>query len=135
MALLAMSILTTIWMSSLFDISAEPKDSVGDQELFNGIDELLQYREEFFLIEPGVIDSPEETAINCIEQLNDSEVDLKILLYHGTYDNALEIVRKVPDIDLVIVGHEQRLIEQGLSIETFFGLLGFRRPVYRSRQP
>ena len=135
MALLAMSILTTIWMSSLFDITAEPKDSVGDQELFNGIDELLQYRGEFFLIEPGVIDSPEETAINCIEQLNDSKVDLKILLYHGTYDNALEIVRKVPDIDLVIVGHEQRLIEQGLSTETFFGLLGFRRPAFRSRQP
>ena len=135
MALLAMSILTTIWMSSLFDISAEPKDSVGDQELFNGIDELLQYREEFSLIEPGVIDSPEETAINCIEQLNDSKVDLKILLYHGTYDNALEIVRKVPDIDLVIVGHEQRLIEQGLSTETFIRLPGFRRPAFRSRQP
>lgn len=39
------------------------------------------------------------------------DVDLRILLYHGPLDNAVELARNVPGFDVVLAGHEQRLHE------------------------
>jgi len=54
---------------------------------------------------------PETAAENTVEQLNKSDAALKILLYHGPYENAVKLIKNVPGIDVVIVGHEQRLID------------------------
>ena len=39
------------------------------------------------------------------------DVDLTILLFHGSYEKAAELAENVEGIDIIIVGHEQRLIE------------------------
>ena len=57
------------------------------------------------------ISEPVTAAANISEMLDNDKVSLKILLYHGPFENAEELVKKVPGIDIVIVGHEQRLID------------------------
>ncbi len=53
--------------------------------------------------------SPQAAAENMLRMLED--VDLTILLFHGSYEKAAELAENVEGIDIIIVGHEQRLIE------------------------
>jgi 2',3'-cyclic-nucleotide 2'-phosphodiesterase (5'-nucleotidase family) len=47
----------------------------------------------------------------AIKPTGDTEpVRLTVLLYHGTVEGAAALVTQVPGIDVVIVGHEQRLV-------------------------
>ena len=48
---------------------------------------------------------------NMVSILEENNVDITVLLYHGYYDNAKELVNNVSGIDVVIVGHEQSLID------------------------
>ncbi len=57
------------------------------------------------------ISSEEATAENILCILEQEGVDLKILLYHGLYENALTLTESVKGIDVIIVGHEQMLLD------------------------
>jgi 2',3'-cyclic-nucleotide 2'-phosphodiesterase (5'-nucleotidase family) len=48
-----------------------------------------------------------ETALSHCDRLN---VDLTVLLYHGSFRNAIELVNICPCIDIAIFAHEQQLI-------------------------
>lgn len=55
------------------------------------------------------IASPQAVAENMLRKLE--SVDLTVLLFHGTYEKAAELAENVEGIEVIIVGHEQRLIE------------------------
>ena len=132
--------------------------AVGDQELSNGLDSLLEYRRDFPLVchnlsvlverrwemfspEPvtvrlsgekiGIIalldpetispelkeiersvriHSPISTAKKLVGDLVDQDVTIVLLLYHGSHEKAQRLIEHCPDIDVVILGHEELLI-------------------------
>lgn len=53
--------------------------------------------------------SPQAAAENMLRKLEN--VDLTVLLFHGSCEKAAELAEKVEGIEVIIVGHEQRLIE------------------------
>ena len=53
--------------------------------------------------------SPQAAAENMLRQLEG--VDLTLLLFHGSYEKAAELAENVEGIEVIVVGHEQRLIE------------------------
>jgi 2',3'-cyclic-nucleotide 2'-phosphodiesterase/3'-nucleotidase len=134
--------------------------AVGDQELSNGVESLLRYREShrlfshnltlcpddtrcvFFSLEPLILSrgslrvgvfalidpevfalypeelrkalkiaSPEQTARRLLASLREAGTELTVLLYHGPYDRARALASRVAGLDIVVVGHEQRLID------------------------
>lgn len=52
-----------------------------------------------------------DTARNIVGLLDQEGTVFKILLYHGSYDNAVKLTKKVKGIDIAVVGHEQRIID------------------------
>ncbi len=78
----------------------------------------------FSLIDPSVfalhpktltdllkVSPPDAAAGTAVERLRESGVDLVVLLYHGLHENALRLASRVPGIDVIILGHEQMLID------------------------
>lgn len=61
---------------------------------------------ESFQITPVV-----ETALKTVRLLRSEKTDLIILLYHGFYDNAVKLAEDVPGIDVMVLGHEEKLID------------------------
>jgi len=57
-----------------------------------------------------VLEAPAQAAGRLLEALRSERADLTVLLYHGPYVNALALAGRVAGIDLLLVGHEQRLI-------------------------
>ena len=57
------------------------------------------------------ITPPRVTAENMVEILRQEGVQLNVLLYHGHYEAAEALAQEVDGIHIIIVGHEQRLIE------------------------
>ncbi|HEB10155.1 MAG TPA: hypothetical protein ENI06_02950 [Spirochaetales bacterium] len=55
------------------------------------------------------LSAPQSVAENMLRMLED--VDLTLLLFHGSYEKAAELAENVEGIDVIVVGHEQRLIE------------------------
>ncbi len=55
------------------------------------------------------IDPPKAALSTLVKQLKDA--DLRVLLYHGPYENAKKLVRSVKGIDVAVVGHEQYFVE------------------------
>lgn len=53
--------------------------------------------------------STKAAAENMLRMLED--VDLTLLLFHGSYEKAAELAENVEGIDVIVIGHEQRLIE------------------------
>lgn len=53
--------------------------------------------------------SPQAVAENMLLELE--HVDLTVLLFHGSYEKAVELAENVEGIEVIIVGHEQRLID------------------------
>lgn len=82
-----------------------------------GIFSLLDTNPELFGFCPRDIQkrvkiaSLNETATNMITIFRRKKVDFTILLFHGCYDNAVLLAKYVPGIDLIVVGHEGRLVE------------------------
>jgi 2',3'-cyclic-nucleotide 2'-phosphodiesterase (5'-nucleotidase family) len=134
--------------------------AVGDQEISDGVQALLDYRERyplvshnlsicpdenrcvFFsleppmltrgllrigliaLIDPGVfalypediraavkVSSPRAVASSMLQDLRERGAELVILLYHGRYEEAKSLALELKGLDVVVVGHEQRLID------------------------
>jgi len=54
---------------------------------------------------------PEAAARNQLLYLDEQQVQATVLLYHGTYEGAKSLARAVNGVDVLILGHEQRLIE------------------------
>jgi 2',3'-cyclic-nucleotide 2'-phosphodiesterase (5'-nucleotidase family) len=57
------------------------------------------------------VQDPETTACNQLAYLSEEGVELTVLLYHGPYQSARELAETVPGVDVLILAHEQRLIE------------------------
>lgn len=54
--------------------------------------------------------SPGRCAEVSAKSLKEQDVRWIVLLYHGPMREAEKIARRVPGIDLIVVGHEQRLV-------------------------
>jgi len=142
--------------------------AVGEQELSNGFEKLLEYKSDFpllshnlyicptedscviFSLQPVVIrknnmtlglfsifdprlhlfikqelknkvkvKDPFVIAENMVTLLKEDDVDLIVLLYHGYYENAKKLVNKIKGINLIILGHEQQLIDLKKINSTF----------------
>ncbi len=78
----------------------------------------------FSLIDPSVfalhpktltdllkVSPPDAAAGTAVGRLRENGVDLVVLLYHGLHENALALAARVPGIDVIILGHEQMLID------------------------
>ncbi len=57
------------------------------------------------------VSPPDAAAGAAVGRLRESGVDLVVLLYHGLHENALRLASRVPGIDVIILGHEQMLID------------------------
>ncbi len=57
------------------------------------------------------LSNPEVIAESIVKELDAKKVTIKILLYHGPYEHAEEVAKNVSGIDVIIVAHEQRLID------------------------
>jgi 2',3'-cyclic-nucleotide 2'-phosphodiesterase (5'-nucleotidase family) len=53
----------------------------------------------------------EETATKMVAFLKAKKVNFTVLLYHGEYDNAVRVANIVKGIDLIVVGHGEKLID------------------------
>ena len=78
----------------------------------------------FALIDPAVftlhpadltnklkIQDPRTAARNQLACMAEQEVQITVVLYHGPYQGAEQLAEAVQGIDVMIVAHEQRLIE------------------------
>jgi 5'-nucleotidase len=61
---------------------------------------------ESFKVEP-----PGRAAAVLVSTLRAQAVDWVVVLFHGPLEEAERLARQIPGIDLVIAGHEQRLVE------------------------
>jgi 2',3'-cyclic-nucleotide 2'-phosphodiesterase (5'-nucleotidase family) len=57
------------------------------------------------------IQDPKTAARNQLAYLSEEGAQLNVVLYHGPYQSAQELAETVPGIDVLILAHEQRLIE------------------------
>jgi 2',3'-cyclic-nucleotide 2'-phosphodiesterase (5'-nucleotidase family) len=57
------------------------------------------------------IQDPAAAACNQLYYLEKQGVEATVLLYHGPYESATALAEKVKGVDVLILGHEQRLIE------------------------
>jgi 2',3'-cyclic-nucleotide 2'-phosphodiesterase (5'-nucleotidase family) len=72
------------------------------------------------LIDPATVPSPSDKGIRIADPIPAAEMMLKrygqmgldvtVLLYHGPFRNAEELVNACPGIDVAIFAHEQRLV-------------------------
>ena len=46
---------------------------------------------------------------------NNSDVDLWIVLYHGYYKNAVKLAESEPEIDVLVLAHEEQVVEEQLG--------------------
>ena len=55
---------------------------------------------------------PPVTAVeNLISLPETEEIDIRILLFHGSVENAIELSKKISGVEVIIAGHEQRLVD------------------------
>jgi len=57
------------------------------------------------------IQDPKTTARNQLAYLAEEGAQLTVLLYHGPYQSAKQLAESLPGVDVLILAHEQRLIE------------------------
>ena len=70
------------------------------------------------------IRDPQAVAVNQLHYLEEQGVEATVLLYHGPYDLAKKLAETVKGVDVLILGHEQRLIEPGRIGETIIASPG-----------
>jgi|GEM_PF-1381572 len=56
------------------------------------------------------LEEPAQAAAPLVSALRARPVDWVVVLYHGPLEEAERLAARVPDIDLIVVGHEQRLV-------------------------
>jgi 2',3'-cyclic-nucleotide 2'-phosphodiesterase (5'-nucleotidase family) len=54
--------------------------------------------------------SPRDTALRLLADSRVKAADFVVLLYHGSHDRAVELLRGVDGFDVAVVAHEQKLI-------------------------
>lgn len=89
--------------------------SLGIVSLFDpGLPSLLEQkiRKKIKVKDPLVI------AGNMVTLLKEEKADIIILLFHGYFETALRLAREVEGIDLIILGHEQKLIDLSKAGDT-----------------
>ncbi len=57
------------------------------------------------------IQDPKTAARNQLAYLDEQGVEITVLLYHGPYQGAKQVAEAVGGVDVLILAHEQRLIE------------------------
>jgi 2',3'-cyclic-nucleotide 2'-phosphodiesterase (5'-nucleotidase family) len=57
------------------------------------------------------VQDPRQAAGSQLAYLKEQGVDLTVALYHGPYQGAKELAETVAGVDVLILAHEQRLIE------------------------
>jgi len=55
------------------------------------------------------VDDPDSSIKSLLEKIEVEDVDLKILLYHGSLAKARKLAEKNPAINIIITGHDQQL--------------------------
>lgn len=66
------------------------------------------------------IPPPAQVAPGLLQQLREQGAELTILLYHGPYERARALALEVEGLDVVVVGHEQQLIDAEQVGDTTF---------------
>jgi len=56
------------------------------------------------------LEEPVQAAAPLVSALRARPVDWVVVLYHGPLEEAERLASRVPGIDLIVVGHEQRLV-------------------------
>jgi 2',3'-cyclic-nucleotide 2'-phosphodiesterase (5'-nucleotidase family) len=56
------------------------------------------------------ITDPFPAAQTTLDRYNQIGLDLTVLLYHGSIQSAVDLVKACPGIDVAIIAHEQRLV-------------------------
>jgi 2',3'-cyclic-nucleotide 2'-phosphodiesterase/3'-nucleotidase len=57
------------------------------------------------------VSDPAAAAEVAVQALRQAQVKIVVGLYHGPYENALALTRTVEGIDVLLVGHDQRLVD------------------------
>ena len=57
------------------------------------------------------ISSPAATAEGMVSRFREQGIDLTVVLFHGYVENARKLAEEVSGMDVIIVGHEQRIID------------------------
>jgi len=79
---------------------------------------------EVFALYPGEltnalkISAPADLAPVILEELREEGAELTILLYHGPYERARELALQLRGLDVLVLGHEQRLIDAEAAGDT-----------------
>lgn len=61
---------------------------------------------------------PQAAAEVAVRALREAGAKVVVGLYHGPYESALALTRRVKGVDVLLVGHEQRLIDARRSGQT-----------------
>lgn len=69
-------------------------------------------------------EAPERVAEGLVRTLRQQGIDWVVVLYHGTVEDAERLARQVSGIDLIIAGHEQRLVPPRKVGDTFLASPG-----------
>jgi len=75
----------------------------------------LTEKEEFIRVHP-----PVSTAEKLVCRLTDQGVSIVLLLYHGPYNEAKQLIKHCPYIDVVVLGHEERVVPAWSIGKTIF---------------
>jgi 2',3'-cyclic-nucleotide 2'-phosphodiesterase/3'-nucleotidase len=59
-----------------------------------------------------------DTVRKTVQSLKSQKTNLVILLYHGFYENAIKLAQDVPGIDVIVLGHEEKLIDRQMIGQT-----------------
>ena len=57
------------------------------------------------------ISSATVTAEGMVSRFREQGIDLTVVLFHGYVENARKLAEEVSGIDVIVVGHEQRLVD------------------------
>lgn len=66
------------------------------------------------------VHSPVSTAHTLVCRLADQGISIVVLLYHGPCDEAEKLIERCPGIDVVVLGHEQRVVPAWSVGKTIF---------------
>ncbi len=101
---------------------------VSKQSLAIGIGALID-KGVFALYPPQVKEAlrildEDQAATAILAAMEERNVRLRVLLYHGSVENALSLSKRVEGFDVIIVGHEQRLVDAQKSGNTIIASPG-----------
>lgn len=79
--------------------------------VFSVIDPDVFYFYPDTIVDNIIIEDPVEAAGGLVAELEDAGVDIIIGIYHGALEAAEALAEEVDGIDVILAGHEQRLLD------------------------